>query len=80
MIKDKKDWTPQENFQVFKDTKLRNLMHNILDNVMSTVIACKNIKRNMEFLEVYCHRTQAIEKNMRYVLMQEYEYFEAKSK
>ena len=43
------------------------------------VIAMRNNKGNLDALEIQCQGTKEIKKNMRAILIQEYEYFEAKS-
>lgn len=78
-LKDKKEWTNEEKAEVLKDAKVRNILHNSLDSVMSNrVIACKTAKEIWDALEVQCQGTKEIKKNRRSVLIQEYEYFEAK--
>ena len=42
------------------------------------VIACKTAKEIREAPEIQCQGTKEIKKNMRAILIQEYEYFEAK--
>lgn len=79
-MKENKEWTPEEKASVLQDAKVRNILYNSLDVVMSNiVIACKTAKEIWDALEVQCQGTKAIKKNMRSVLIQEYEYFEAKS-
>ena len=43
------------------------------------VITCKTDKEIWDTLEVQCQGTKEIKKNRRAILIQEYEYFEAKS-
>ena len=79
-LKDKKEWTNEEKAEVLKDAKVRNILHNSLDSVMSNrVIACKTAKEIWDALEVQCQGTKEIKKNMRAILIQDYEYFEAKA-
>ena len=43
--KTKKEWSPEEKAEVLKDVKLKNILHNNLDVVMSNrMIACKTAK------------------------------------
>ena len=76
----KSEWTDDEKTAVLKDAKVRNLLHNGLDPVMSNiVIACKTAKQVWDTLEIQCSGTESIKKNRRNILIQEYEFFEAKS-
>ncbi|XP_074351439.1 uncharacterized protein LOC141690547 [Apium graveolens] len=69
-----------ENTSLLKDAKIRNIMHNSLDNVMSKrMIACKTAKEIWNALETECQGKMAINKNRRVVFMQEYEQFDAKA-
>ena len=78
--KEKNEWTTEEKAMVLKDAKVRNILHNSLDSVMSNrVIAYKTAKEIWDALETQCQGTTAIKKNRRAVLIQEYEHFEAKS-
>ena len=43
------------------------------------VIACRTSKEIWDALEIQCQGTKEIKKNIRAILIQEYEYFEAKS-
>ena len=79
-VKDKSEWTKEEKTEILKDAKVINILHNALDTAMSKmVITCKTSKEIWDALEVQCQGTKEIKKNMRSVLTQEYEYFEAKS-
>ena len=76
-LKEKTEWTPEEKVVVLKDAKVRNILHNSLDSVMSNrVIAYKTAKEIWDALETQCQGTMAIKKNRRAVLIQEYEHFE----
>ncbi|XP_074324264.1 uncharacterized protein LOC141661180 [Apium graveolens] len=45
-IKEKSKWSDDEKVDMLKDAKVRNIMHNSLDNVMSNrVIVCKTAKK-----------------------------------
>ena len=80
MLKEKNEWSPEEKIEVLKDVKVKTIMHNNLDHVMSNrVIACKLAKEIWDALEIQCQGTKEIKKNRRAILVQEYEYFEAKS-
>ncbi|KAL8109079.1 hypothetical protein AgCh_025247 [Apium graveolens] len=79
-LKKKREWTPEEKANMMKDAKVRNILYNSLDSVMSNrVIACKTTKEIWDAVETQCQETTAIKKNRRAVLIQEYEHFEAKS-
>ena len=80
VAKDKFEWTAEEKADVLKDAKVRNILHNSLDEVLSNrVITCKTAKEIWDALEVQCQGTVAIKKNRRTLLIQEYEQFEAKA-
>ena len=80
VAKDKFEWTPEEKVDVLKDAKVKNILHNSLDVVLSNrVITCKTAKEIWDALEVQCQGTKAIKKNIRALLIQEYEQFEAKT-
>ncbi|KAL8134022.1 hypothetical protein AgCh_009193 [Apium graveolens] len=65
---------------MLKDAKVRNILHNSLETVMSKrVIACKTEKDTWDALKIQCQGTINIKKNRRADLIQEYEQFEAKS-
>lgn len=78
--KTKKEWTPEEKAEVLRDAKVKNILHNSLDAVMSNrVIACRTAKEIWDTLETQCQGTESIKKNRRALLIQEYEHFDAKS-
>ncbi|XP_074337154.1 uncharacterized protein LOC141674326 [Apium graveolens] len=78
--KEKSEWSDVEKAAMLKDTKVRNILHISLDNVMSNrVIACKTSNAIWDALETQCQGTLEIKKNRRVVLIHEYEKFEAKS-
>ena len=80
VAKDKFEWTSEEKVDVLKDAKVKNILHNSLDEVLSNrVITCKTAKEIWDALEVQCQGTKAIKKNRRALLIQEYEQFEAKT-
>ena len=65
------EWTESEEKDVLKDAKVRNLLHNGLDPVMSNrVIACKTAKQIWDTLEIQCSGTESIKKNIRNILIQ----------
>ncbi|KAL8088481.1 hypothetical protein AgCh_038306 [Apium graveolens] len=77
--KDRKDYSPEDISSIIKDAKIRYIMHNSLDSVMSNrVIGCKITKELWDPLEVKCQGTTAIKKNRRTVLIQEYEHFDSR--
>ncbi|XP_074327970.1 uncharacterized protein LOC141665885 [Apium graveolens] len=64
---------------MLKDVKVRNILHNSLDNIVSNrVIVCKTTKAIWDALETQFQGTMAIKKNKRVVFVQEYERFDAK--
>ena len=78
--KEKSEWSPEDKAKVLKDVKVKNNFHNSLNNVMSNrVIACKTAKEIWDTLEVQCQGNKEIKKKRRAILIQEYEYFEAKA-
>ena len=80
VIKENSEWNKEEKIEVLKYAKVRNIIHNALDAIMSNkVITCKTSKEIYDALEVQCQGTKKIKKNWRFVLTQEYEYFEAKA-
>ena len=80
IIKEKSEWSPEEKIEAIKDVKVKTILHNSLDHVMSNrVIACRTSKEIWDALEIQCQGTKEIKKNRRAILIQEYEYFEAKS-
>ena len=79
IIKEKSEWSPEDNIEALKDVKVKTILHNSLDHVMSNrVIACKTAKEICDTLEIQLQGTKEIKKNRRAILIQEYEYFEAK--
>ena len=78
--KEKREWTHEDKVQVLKDAKVKNILHNSLDTVLSNrVISCKTGKEIWDALEIQCQGTKAIQKNRRAILIQEYEHFEGKT-
>ncbi|XP_074351852.1 uncharacterized protein LOC141691000 [Apium graveolens] len=78
-IKEKLKWSDAEKVVMLKDAKVRNILHNSLDNVTSNiVITCKTAKEIWDALETQCQGMMEIKKNRRVVLMPEYEQFDAK--
>ena len=70
--------TPEEKTEYLKDSKVQIIIHNSLDPVLSNrVIASKTGKEIRDTLETQCQGTEAIKKNRRALLIQEYEQFEA---
>ncbi|KAL8119203.1 hypothetical protein AgCh_016644 [Apium graveolens] len=62
-----------------KDAKVRHILHNSLDSVMSNrVIGCKTAKEIWDALEVKCQGTTTIKKKRRIVLTQEYKHFDSR--
>ncbi|KAL8148754.1 hypothetical protein AgCh_005933 [Apium graveolens] len=78
--KEKRELTTEDISSLGKDAKVRLLLHIALDNVMSNrVIGCKTAKEIWEALEVRCQGTNAVKKNRKTILTQEYEHFDSKS-
>ena len=64
ITKEKSEWSPEDKAEVLKDAKVKNILHNSLDNVMSNrVIACKFTKEIWIALKVQCQGTKEIKKN-----------------
>ncbi|KAL8088649.1 hypothetical protein AgCh_038434 [Apium graveolens] len=77
--KDRKDYFPEDISSIMKDAKVRHIMHNSLDSVMSNrVIGRMTTKKIWDVLEVKYQGITVIKKNMRTILTQEYEYFDSK--
>ncbi|XP_074355886.1 uncharacterized protein LOC141695546 [Apium graveolens] len=78
--KERSKWLDPEKASMLKGAKVRNIMRNSLDNVMSNrVIACKTLKEIWDALETQCQGTMAIKNNRRVILVQEYKQFDAKA-
>ncbi|MGI4673415.1 hypothetical protein ACR2XN_28530 [Klebsiella pneumoniae] len=59
---------------------MRNILFNSLDSVLTNyVLSCKTAKEMWDKLKVHCGGTKPVKKNIRALLIQQYEYFEAKS-
>jgi len=77
--KDKSEYTSEDIQSIAKDARVRHLLHSALDNVMSNrVIACKTAKEIWDALETRCQGTDAIKRNRKNILTQEYEHFDSK--
>ena len=78
--KPKSEWSDKDKENVLKDAKVRNILFNSLDSVLTNyVLSCKTAKEIWDNLKVHCEGTKPVRKNMRALLIQQYEYFEAKS-
>ncbi|KAL8102541.1 hypothetical protein AgCh_027157 [Apium graveolens] len=78
--KEKGDYTAKDISSIAKDARVRHLLHSTIDNVMSNrVIGCKTAKEIWDALETRCQGTDAIKKNRKTILTQEYEHFDSKS-
>ncbi|KAL8146777.1 hypothetical protein AgCh_004495 [Apium graveolens] len=78
--KEKSEYTAEDISSIVKDAKVRHLLHSSIDNVMSNrVIQCRTAKEIWDALETRCQETDAIKKNRRTILTQEYEHFDSKS-
>ncbi|KAK1374041.1 hypothetical protein POM88_030234 [Heracleum sosnowskyi] len=79
VVKAKSEWTPEEKAHVLREPKIKNILHNSLDAVMSNrVIACKSVKEIWDTLETQCQGSASVKKNRRALLIQEYEQFDAR--
>ncbi|KAL8092592.1 hypothetical protein AgCh_034742 [Apium graveolens] len=77
--KEKGDYTAEDISSISKNARVRHLLHSAIDNVMSNrVINCKTAKEIWDALETRCQGTDAIKKNRRTILTQEYEHFDSK--
>ncbi|KAL8109510.1 hypothetical protein AgCh_025569 [Apium graveolens] len=78
--KEKIEYTAEDISSISKDAKVMHLLHSAINNVMSNrVIQCKTAKEIWDALEIRCQGTDAIKKNKRIILTQEYEHFDSKS-
>ena len=78
--KTKSEYTNEDIQSIAKDARVRHLLHSALDNAMSNrVIGCSTAKEIWDALETRCQGTEAIKKNRKTILTQEYEHFDSKS-
>ncbi|KAL8132325.1 hypothetical protein AgCh_007988 [Apium graveolens] len=78
--KEKGEYTAEDISSIVKDARVRHLLHSVIDNVMSNrVINCKTAKEIWDALDTRCQGTDAIKKNRRTILSQEYEQFDSKT-
>ncbi|KAL8124850.1 hypothetical protein AgCh_012490 [Apium graveolens] len=78
--KEKGEYTAEDISSIAKDARVRHLLHSAIDNVMSNrVINCKTAKEIWDALETRCQGTDAIKKNRKTILTQEYEHFDSKA-
>ncbi|KAL8114466.1 hypothetical protein AgCh_021360 [Apium graveolens] len=78
--KEKGEYTAEDISSIAKDARVRHFLHSAIDNVMSNrVIHCKTAKEIWDALETRCQVTDAIKKNMRTILTQEYVHFDSKA-
>ena len=76
----KAEWTKEDKENGMKDAKVRNILFNSLDAILTNyVLSCKIGIHIWNRLQVHCEGTELVKKNMKSMLVQEYEYFEAKS-
>ena len=48
IIKEKSEWSPEDKIEALKDVKVKTILHNSMDHVMSNrVIACRTVKGNL---------------------------------
>ncbi|KAK1369394.1 hypothetical protein POM88_035486 [Heracleum sosnowskyi] len=79
VVKAKSDWTLEEKAHVLREPKIKNILHNSLDAIMSNrLIACKSAKEIWDTLETQCQGSASVKKNRRALLIQEYEQFDAR--
>ena len=63
MDKLKAEMTQEEKLEFLKDEKVKNILHNSLDAIMSNrVIACKSSKEIWDKLEFQCQRTKQLKR------------------
>ena len=78
--KSKAEWTKEDKENVLKDANVINILFNSLDYVLTNyVLSCKTAIELWNRLQVHCEGTKPVKKNMKSLLIQEYEYFEARS-
>ena len=78
--KPKDEWTKEDKENFLKDVKVINILVNSLDSILTNyVLSCETANEVWNRLQVHCEGTKPIKKNMKSLLIQEYEYFEAKS-
>ena len=78
--KPKDEWTKEDKENIMKDANVINILFNNLDSVLTNyVLSCETSKAVWNRLQVHCKGTKPIQKNMKSLQIQEYEYFEAKS-
>ena len=77
--KSKAEWTKEDKENVLKDAKVINILFNSLDLVLTNYVwSCKTAKEIWDMFQVHCEGTKHVKKNMKSLLIQEYEYFEAR--
>ena len=78
--KPKEEWSREDKDDVRKDAKVKDILFNSLDNVLTNyVISCQTAQEMWETLRVHCEGTKHVKKNLKSLLIQQYEYFEANS-
>ena len=78
--KPKAEWTKEDKENFLKDAKVINILFNSLDSVLTNyVLSCETAMEVWNRLQVHCEGTKPVKKNIKSLLIQEYEYFEAKS-
>ncbi|KAL8135836.1 hypothetical protein AgCh_010441 [Apium graveolens] len=78
--KEKSEYTTEDISSIAKDARVRHLLHSAIENVMSNrVIGCKTAKEIWDALETRYQGTDAIKKNKKTILTQEYEHFDSKA-
>ena len=76
----KAEWSKDDNENTLQDAKVRNILFNSLDIVLTNyVISCSTSKEMWEKLRVHSEGTKHVKKNLRSLLIQQYEYFKANS-
>ncbi|XP_074343080.1 uncharacterized protein LOC141680883 [Apium graveolens] len=66
--KEKSKCSDPEKASMLKDTKVRNFLHNSLDNMMSNkVIACKTVKDIWDALEIQCQEYDREDSNTKFL-------------
>ena len=64
--KPKSGWSKEDKDNVLKDAKVRNILFNSLDSVLTNyVISCKTAKEMWDKLKVHCEGTKPVKKEVK---------------
>ena len=79
--KSKDEWTKEDKENILKDAKVINILFNSLDSVLTNyMLSCKTTIEVWNRLQVHYEGTKPMKKNMKYLLIQGYEYIKARSR